>query len=248
MNQRESLKSAVVAAYREELRQRYSVQNVRRFDNLSGLREETVDELREFFLQYIYPPYDSRGMRDNSFDEMGNVLKSPRKLAPLFGTALSSIWKLGGRIGAAIQAGFRTLEAYIESKALEKTMLDVASRRGLNPEDFQSHQTVAEVVREIPEKKVKRFQKDMVLLFESLANVKLLESSLEIMQDSRKIMAERPGTYTPNELAGLDFGLELLRAGYHLFRALSQAEVRLVLDGIAAIEADWYSAVFENQA
>ncbi len=242
------LKAAVIEAYRGELGRRYSEENVRRFPELAGIPVDTVVRLREFFLQYIYPSPESRGMRDSSFDEMGNVLKSPRKLWPLFGTAISSLWKLGGHIGAAIQAGLRTLEAYIESKRLEQTMIDIALDQGLAPEAFRDDATVARTVRLIPKKKVVRFQKDMILLFESLANVDLLENSLGILRDSRAIMAARPKTYNARELAGLDFGLELLTGGYDLFRSLSADEVALVLKGIDRIEKDWYETIFASAA
>lgn len=242
----ERLKAAVIEAYRGELRQRYSETNVRRFAELHAISAETITALREFFLRYIYPPHESRGARDSSFDEMGRVLKSPRKLLPLFGTALTSIWKLGGRIGQAIQAGLRTLEAYIESKRLENAMIEIALNEDVAPEKFSERETVSRIVRGISPKKVRRFQKDMLLLFESLANVKLLENSLEIMRDSREVMVSRPEVYTPTELSGLDFGLELLGAGYELFRALSAPEVAAVLAGIELIEADWYQTVFES--
>ncbi|MEQ9365406.1 MAG: hypothetical protein RIF32_14260 [Leptospirales bacterium] len=239
------LKAAVIEAYRGELSRRYSEENVRRFPELAAIPVDTILRLRDFFLKYIYPTPESRGVRDSSFDEMGNVLKSPRKLWPLFGTAVSSIWKLGGHIGAAIQAGLRTLEAYIESKRLEQTMIDIALAEGIAPEDFKNRDTVAGTVRLIPKKKVVRFQKDMLLLFESLANVELLKSSLGILRDSRKIMAGRPKTYSERELAGLDFGLELLQGGYDLFQSLSAAEVEVVLLGIDRIEKDWYQKIFD---
>lgn len=241
------LKAAVIEAYRDELRQRYSERNIRRFPELASIQVQTIGELREFFLKFIYPTPESRGIRDSSFDEMGKVLKSPRKLWPLFGTAVSSIWKLGGNIGAAIQAGLRSLEAYIESKRLEKAMIDIARSQGVAPDEFRRPETVPRIVRLIPAKKVVRFQKDMILLFESLANVKLLENSLGILRDSRKIMAERPQTYNERELAGLDFGLELLTGGYELFRSLSTAEVDLVLQGIDRVEKDWYQTIFASQ-
>lgn len=244
MNDR--LKAAVIEAYRGELSRRYSEANVRRFPELETIPVEVIGRLRDFFLQYIYPTPESRGMRDSSFDEMGNVLKSPRKLWPLFGTAVSSLWKLGGHIGAAIQAGLRTLEAYIESKRLERAMIEIALKENVAPEDFRKPETVAHTVRMIPKKKVVRFQKDMLLLFESLANVELLESSLGILKDSRKIMAGRPQTYNERELAGLDFGLELLTGGYELFRSLSPEEVRVVLRGIDLIEKDWYQNIYDS--
>jgi hypothetical protein len=241
------MQAAAVEAYRRELRKRYSSENVRRFARLQTLRAESVDELRDFFLRYIYPPVAGRGTRDSSFDELGNMLKSPRKLWPLFGTALSSIWKLGGRLGAAVQAGFRTLETYVESKRLENIMIEMAQREGLKLEDFTRDEAIPYVVRRIPAKLVRRFQRDMVLLFESLADVKLLESTLEIMRESRQIMLAHPRIYSAGELAGIGYGLELLEAGYHLFRSLNETEVRLVTSGIEIIERDWFDAVYTDR-
>lgn len=226
-----------------ELRERYTGENAHRFEELRDIRPESIHELRDFFLEYIYPAAEGRGARDSSFDAMGEVLKSPRKLLPLFGTAVSSIFKLGGRLGQAMQAGFRTLEAYIESKGLEKAMLRQARAQNVSPEELSRRERVYELIRAMPRKKIMRFQKDVLKLFDSLANTKLLESTLEIMEDSRKIMADRPQTYTRRELAGLGYGLELLGGGYRLFKAMSAGEVRLVLKGIELIELDWYERV-----
>lgn len=237
------LESALIEAYRLELRERYTGENAHRFRELRDLRPESIHELRDFFLAYIYPAAEGRGARDSSFDAMGEVLKSPRKLLPLFGTAVSSIFKLGGRIGQAMQAGLRTLEAYIESKGLEKAMLGEARAKHVTPEDLSHRARVYELIRAMPRKKILRFQKDVLRLFESLANTKLLESTLEIMNDSCKVMADRPQTYTQRELAGLGYGLELLGGGYRLFQEMSADEIRLVLKGIELIELDWYERV-----
>ncbi len=240
------LRAAVIEAYRGELKHRYSSENVRRFSQFEHLDQKLIDDIRNFFLEYIYPPYAKRGARDNSFEEMGNVLKSPRKLLPLFGTALTSVWKLGGHLGQAMKAGFRTLETYIESKRLEEQMIQLAQERGLEAEHVADRESITTLVRGIPEKKVRRFQKDMVRLFESLANVELLERTLEIMADSRKIMEERPDVYTDSERAGLGYGYELLEGGFELFREMNDQEVEAVLSGVEVVEKDWYKQVMQR--
>lgn len=240
------LRTALIEAYWQELSDRYDPENLQRFEDLAQIPPEKAGELRRFFLYYIYPPADRRHERDDAFNNLSNVLRSPRKLWPLMGQAFSSVFKLGRMITRALKAAYYTLDCYFESQGLEKMMLAEARKRDAAPEDFHDRRFLHGIVRAVPESKVMRFQKEVVQLFNSLADTDLLKSTLEIMEGSKRVMEQQTDLYSPEELGGLTYGQELLQAGYDLFLQLDEPEVKLVLSGIDKIEKDWYRRVKDD--
>lgn len=246
------LRAKVIDAYREELRKRYSVENVSRFPNMRRLNAEIVEELREFFLTLIYTDSATRETFDAAFENLGSVLRNPRKLMPFMTTAISSLWKLGTQFPAAVSAGWRTLEAYLETRRLEKTMIEVLEKllQTKSISDLASYRLISgdfrTMITGIPLKEVERFQGDTVLFFESLSNKKLLRSTIEIMQESLSIMDNRRALYSPEERAGLDYGYKVLAEGYRLFEKLNDEEIKIILEGIVVIEKDWYDRMVNS--
>ncbi|MCB1316264.1 MAG: hypothetical protein KDK27_09945, partial [Leptospiraceae bacterium] len=235
------LKHALIGAYRTEIEKRYNRSNIERFAEFNVLSYERIAELRSFFLEHIYPPAAERERRDQAFDNLGVVITSPRKMLPLSGTALSSIWKLGRNFPAAVKAAFNTLRLYIESNRLEELLLRIARESNVPPGDIEKQAVLARIMRGLPQKEVDKFRQDLLQLFESLANVPLLRSSLQIMEHSREIMQNRADIYTADERAGLEVGYAMLTAGLHFFEQMSAQEAQLVLHGIDTIEIDWYN-------
>lgn len=231
------VRSAVIAAYRDHLSRRYTPQNVHRFEILADFPSQRIDEVRDFFLARMYPEADRRLKLDLAFDKLGSVLKSPRKMMPLAGTAISSVFKLGTLIPAALRAGLATFEGYIEIQRLESIMIKEAESRGI--EDLSDEKAFAGIIAKIPDRDVQRFRRELTRLFKSLANIPLLETTLEIMGNSIRIISARPDVYTQEELEGIQIGYELLAGGLELFRSLSPEETQLVLVGVDRIEMDW---------
>jgi hypothetical protein len=240
------LTRALVQAFWRELDARYRPENVRRFPELHAIPLERIDRLRTFFLDYIYPPADRRPERDQAFLHFGAFLRSPRKLWPLLGQAASSVFKLGRMLGAALKAAYHTLEAYNESERLEAFMLETAEKFGYRPESFENPEAVRDLVRLIPERRIARFQAELIALFDTLANVKLLKTTLEIMEGSLKVMQAQANLYSEAEFRGLNYGYGILKAGHDLFLEMGESQAALVLRGIALVERDWLENVMRR--
>ncbi len=238
------LREAVIVAYRRSLEGRYARKNIDRFPEFAVLPDEIIDEIRAFFLDHLYPTHEGRKDLDNAFDRLGDVLKSPKKLMPLVGMGFKSIFKMGSLIPAAVKAGVRTLEAYLDIRKLERALLAGAEKQGLTPEQLMEDQKhLHALVREMPEKDIVRFRKEMNNLFKALSNTKLLKISLEILTDSKNIMKKREDLYTPQELSGLTLGHAMLEGGLDLYQKLDQDQVDLIHRGINTLEVDWYEAI-----
>lgn len=87
------------------------------------------------------------------------------------------------------------------------------------------------------------FRNEILKLFEHLSNVKLLEATVEIMDNSKELMESRPDLYHEEELAGFTLGHEVLRRGLELFQSLKKSEFPIIIRGIEVVEIDWYDRI-----
>jgi len=234
-----SARESVITSYRDHLAKRYTIENVRRFPALNDFPADKIDVLRNFFLDRVYPVPENRKELDLAFESLGRVLRSPKKLMPLLTTAVSSIWKLGALIPAAIKAGLATFEGYLEIRRLESTMVAYAESHNLTGEELAREEVFASIIAGIQQRDIERFRKDLIQLFRALANVRLLEATAGILENSSAVMRARPETYDASELAGIALGYQLLLAGLDLFKTLEPAEVDLLVHGVDEIEMDW---------
>ncbi|MBI3395528.1 MAG: hypothetical protein HY042_06820 [Spirochaetia bacterium] len=229
----------VISAYRNHLEERYTIKNVRRFEKLANFPDHKVLEIRGFFLERLYPEPAVRTQLESAFENLGTVLKSPRKLLPLVGTMASGIWKLGSLIPAAVSGGLHTLEAYIEIRRLETTMVKYAVKHNLTGRDLADDTVFARMIASIPDKDVQSFRRDTNKLFEALANTSLLTTTVEILRHSIDVMEKKKDLYSEPELAGIRLGSALLTEGLNLFVSLTPEEVHMLQHGVDTIEMDW---------
>ena len=242
------LREAVISMYRAELKRRYTPDHIHGYDAYGAISKESIQRMASFFLSSVYPPPAERAKRDAAFEDMGAVLRSPRKMWPLFGTAVSSVWKLGRQLPAALRTGWTTLELYLESSRMEEDLARVATDLGLGPSQIANREVFANLIASVPAADVEDFRTDILKLFRALANSALLETSISVMQHSRDIMEKHADRYTERELAGLELGINMLTQGYELFSSLAADEVALILEGIERIEIDWYRAMLSSAA
>ncbi len=240
------LRNALIDAYRKELRNRYRLQNVRRFDEFAELSDEKIKALRDFFLEHIYPPAKKRELLDDAFDNMGTVITSPRRLKPLMGAVFKSLWTLARMFPAAVKTGVTTLEAYLETRRLEKLMLEYAEEHDYTPEDLTQHENIVAMVAGLPDGEVMKFLSEVIRLFKSLSNVKLLAAARDIMERSIDVMESRTDIYEENEIAGLRLGYDIIAGGVELFSQLDPEEFPVVIKGIETVELDWYETILEE--
>ncbi len=240
------LRNALIDAYRVELRNRYQLKNVRRFDEFAELSDDKIKALRDFFLDHIYPPSKKRELLDDAFDNMGTVITSPRRLKPLMGAVFKSLWTIARMFPAAVRTGVTTLEAYLETRRLEKLMLEYAEENDYAPEDLSKHENIVAMVAGLPDGEVMKFLHEVIRLFKSLSNVKLLAAARDIMERSIEVMESRTDIYEENEVAGLQLGYEIIAGGVDLFTQLEPEEFPVVIKGIETIELDWYERILEE--
>lgn len=228
-------REGVLNAYRSHLARRYTVENVQRFPGLENFPDAKIEQVRIFFLERLYPPAGERAQLEHAFEKLGQVLRSPKKMMHMFGTAIGSVFRLGSLLPAAVKAGIATFDGYLEIQRLERIMAE-SGEPGSN---LMEDTVFARIIAAIPDADIQRFRADLVRLFRALANVKLLEKTEEILNNSISVMKSKPSVFDQDDLTGAGTGLALLRDGLSIFRTLTAEEIELLLQGVDQIEMDW---------
>ncbi len=236
----------LIDIYRESICQRYQLERLRRFPEYDSLSDRTVESLRGFFLDQLYPPSAERQDLDEAFDAAIALARSPAKLLPMTGTALRSLWRLGRQLPAAMSAGAATLEAFRETRRLEAALQGHLDRNGLTPADLEDPQQFARMIAGVPRREVERFRGEVLRLFRTLGNVPLLETTLRIFEQCLGVMRRKTERYSDAERSGFRLGCGVLSGGIVLFGALDSGQVPLILQAIERIEIDWYEAMLAH--
>jgi hypothetical protein len=230
----------ILQFYREELRQRYQSEHLKRYPQFQDLPEDQIDRLREFFLRRIYPPAEQRAEIDRAFEHLSLVLHSPRKLQPLMRGGLASAWRLGAKLPQAINTGRACFDAYRETRRLEEHLLREARAMGLHPEDADDRPKMLQLLTRFPDHEVKRLIRDVTALFRALNNPGLLETALEFLRLCEKTTEKRRDLYTEEDTRAFRLGIAVMEEGIGLFRSLNAEQVPRLISGIEQVEEDWY--------
>ncbi len=237
------LKHAVLRFYREELCARYDLANVRRFKDFKDVSDSQITALRDFFMERIYPEPEERDQLDAAFDQLGHMLRSPKRMQPLMGAALTSLWRMGHRLPAAIGAGRATIDAYLKTRLLEGEMMAEAKRLKFKQKDFAARDRMIHLIIAVPEKQVLQLIQDILSLFHALSNVEMLHVAVQFMQECKKVMDTRTDLYTDDDREGVALGLALLEQGLALFLSVKKEQFPAIIEGIHQLELDWYQRV-----
>jgi len=228
----------LIDMYRDLLAERYNFSRLsERFDLPSGIGEETIEDVKKFFLENIYPPSEEREQVDRAFDSLKFYITNPLKVWGLLGNMAAAIFRFGAQFPAALRAGFYTLEAYLDARKFEHKLLEAAKE--LNYTEPLTAAQFMECLKFIPRREAESFIQDVGRLFKSMSDTILLRKTISIMRDVIRTMERKPGVYPSTDVDGINLGIGVLENGLHLFKKMDSAIKRSTLQVILQNES-WF--------
>ncbi|HXH18730.1 MAG TPA: hypothetical protein VNJ07_06565 [Chitinophagales bacterium] len=211
------LASHLIDKYRESIMHRYSYEHLSgQFILSSQLTEDVVENLRNYFLECLYPPAEERRKLDAAFDSLRSFILHPAKTWALLGNMAAAIFRFGTQFPQAIKAGVVSLESYIDAKRFEQDLLKAALREKatfpMTDEQFEK------CIADIPRKEIEVFTRHILSLFKSMTNTSLLKKTIAIMEDVLSKIKKNEKLYSKQDAEGIELGLTILRKGYDLFK------------------------------
>lgn len=237
------LKDHLIDKYRQLVSDRYDYNLIK--DKLPDeVGQEEVEALRYYFLHYLYPEPAARKELDEAFSYLEGYVSHPTKVWGILGNIAGAVFRFGSMLIDALKAGLVSLDAHVAAKRFEEDLYK-AALRGEYSIPLTDEQFMA-CMRSIERRRVERFIDDVGKLFTSMSNTKLLGKTIEIMHDVVAKMERRKRIYTPEEVAGIKLGLNILEKGYELFKDFPENTKKAVVAFIVESEHNFTAELYQD--
>lgn len=206
----------IINKFREMIEKRYQYDDlIKRFDLPPTITENIISEVKDYFLNTIYPPASERKKLEEAFKELADYVRSPKKIWALFGDMARALFKFGRHFMQALRAGMDSLNSFVGAKNFEASMAEIANKNGIIPpmsdEDFEL------TMYQLPREEVEKFIADVKNLFGAMVNTQLLQKTLDILTHVIETMEKKPATFPKADVDGIKLGKSLLQRGYDIF-------------------------------
>jgi hypothetical protein len=230
----------LIVAYRKSLVRRYSVENLKKFKDFDSIPRERIEKLISYFLEQLYPEIEKRIELDKAFTSLGNFIQSPEKLFGLIGSVGTIIFKFGKQFFSAAKAGVSALKSYLKANQFEEFLFHEAKFFLEQGKDLNEEINFRALVSKVNKNEAEEFRKQILSLFETLSNQKLLKKVEDVMLYVIQKMKEKPKTYAETDIRGIELGLSIIESGKSIFAELNEDSVKLILKGIDIVEKDFF--------
>lgn len=239
------LKPELIQKYRESIALRYEPSQLMSiFELPEGVEEKEILALKEYFLDYIYPPPAERERLEASFETLKHFLSQPTKVWFLLGNMATAIFKYGRMFPQALKAGYSALEAYLKATEFEEKLLRAAVEKKIKSPLLQPQ--FEDCLRALPKESMQQFANEVCHLFEILANVDLLKRTIVIMENIVDKMEQNTDRFTRKETEAIEWGVEILRKGYALFSVMPADLRSSIIDVVRENEREFIETLFAH--
>lgn len=240
---REKILKEIIEGYRNTISQRYQYQDINnKYEIPESITEETVNAIRSYFLNYVYPKYEKRAELNEAFQDLENYTKHPEKLLRVLVDSVRLIFSHGRHLPKILSSGLKAMNTFKAASNFENKLVDAAIKNKIGaPYNISK---INSLIKSLSRKEIQQFIDSSILLFEILHDQILFEKIKEVIQTLIDIMRKKQGTYTLNEIKGLEIGLEMLNEGNALFNQLTKEDQQKFVHFIVEIEQNTLDNIF----
>lgn len=234
---REKIVEDIIEGYRNTIYQRYQYENIKnQYEIPESIDEETVNSLRNYFLNYIYPEFNKRAELNESFKSLDNYIKHPKKLLSILMDTSNLIFKYGIHLPKILNTSLKVMKSYRAATGFENMLVDEAIKNTIEaPYDPSKITTLTKL---LPSKEIAKFIDTFQSLFEILQDRKLIKKIKEILEYLILVMKNKESHYSESQIKGLEMSLEIVNVGDELFNRLAKEDQRKLVYLITDIEKD----------
>ena len=234
---REKIVEDIIEGYRNTIYQRYQYQNIKdQYEIPESLNEETVNLLRNYFLNYIYPEFNKRAELNESFKSLDNYIKHPKKLLSILKDTSNLIFKYGIHLPKILNTSLKVMKSYRAATGFENMLVDEVIKNKIEAPYDPSKITT--LIKLLPRKEIEKFIETSQSLFEILQDRTLIKKIKEILEYLILVMTNKESHYSESQIKGLEMSLEIVNVGDELFNRLVKEDQRKLVYLITDIEKD----------
>lgn len=239
------VKRAVVEGYRALIAYRYTYERLsQRYQLPESFGPENVDQLKNYFLELMYPEYHLRQELEQAFVYLDKHIKHPEQLARIIIDSSRLIFALGRHLPKVLKAGLKALRSFRAAIELENDLIKEAQKSEIGPDiDMDGIKTL---LRNLSRKKIDHFIDENLTLFDTLNDRELVAKIIQMVDALIAIMKKHPKTYNIEEIRGLEWGREIIVRGNALFDQFQSQEQEVFFEWVKKIEVDYLDEIYSE--
>ncbi len=240
---RDKILEEIIEGYRNTIYQRYQYQTIKdKYGIPESINEETVNQLRNYFLNYMYPEYNTREELNEAFKSLDNYIKHPKKLLRILLDAAKLIFRYGRHLPKILNSGLNAMKTFKAATNFENNLVDEAIKNKIEaPYDLSK---INALIKLLSRKDIEKFIDISQSLFEILHDKILIEKIKEVIQYLIGVMRKKEASYSLSQIRGLEIGLEMINEGDKLFNRLTKEDQQNLINLITDIEKDKLDHIF----
>jgi len=240
---REKILEEIIEGYRNTIYQRYQYQVIKdKYGIPESINEETVNQLRSYFLNYMYPEYNKRAELNEAFKSLDKYIEHPQKLFRILLDAAKLIFRYGRHLPKILNSGLKAMKTFRAATNFEINLVDEAIKNKIEAPYTLSK--INTLIKLLSRQEIEKFIETSESLFEVLHNKILIEKIKEIIQYLILTMREKEESYSLSQIKGLEIGLEMINEGDKLFNRLTKEDQKNLVKLISDIERDKLDHIF----
>lgn len=241
--QKQQTLQEIISGYRSTISSRYQYQSIKeKYDIPASVTAETVDELRIYFLNYIYPDFEQREELNEAFESLDDYIKHPHKLIGILKDAIKLVFRYGRHLPKILSAGLDAMKTFQAATKFENNLVIEAIKNNIEAPYDKSK--IDALIKLLSRHEIEKFIESSEALFEILYDRDLIKKIKEVIQYLIIVMKKNQRSYSPSQIKGLEVGLELITEGDKLFNKLSKKDQRKLINMITMIERDNLDEIF----
>jgi hypothetical protein len=242
---RELLSNDIIVGYRNLIEERYQYKDLKeKYDFPETINEKVMDDIKIYFLTYIYPDLEKRAELNEAFNSLDDFIKHPEKLLNLVVDSLKLIFTHGRHLPKIFNAGLKALKSFRGATKFEKTIVQKAIQENSKP-PFTTLK-INKLIQLLPYKELEEFMKNTETFFNIIYDKELVEKIKEIISYLILKMKQKPKIFSQKEIIGLALALETISKGEEMLNKLTQKDQEILIGFVLRIEKDCLEKIFSK--
>ncbi|MBL7777912.1 MAG: hypothetical protein JNK66_06360 [Chitinophagales bacterium] len=223
------LRNHLIEHYRAYITKRYDYETLKSDKKFpKNFTKDTVEELRDFFLDNLYTSPKKREELDAAFQQLETYVAHPTKIWGLMGNLASAIFKFGIHFPAAIRVGMAALKTHTSARHFEAQLMQAAEESKnevpLTDEQFEA------CLAALPTEQLEQLIAELAELFMSLTDTAMLDKTVAILKDVLQKMRSKKDIYGPEDEDAIQLGITVLERGEKLLSKYDETTKEQIVD------------------
>lgn len=235
----------IILGYRNVIEERYQYNILKtQYDFPKTINEEIVNDIKAYFLTYVYPDVAQRAELNEAFKTLDNFIKHPEKLLNLVLDSFKLIFTHGRHLPKIFNAGLKAMKSFRGATKFENALVIKAQNKIIKPP--YSTKKINALIQLLPYEEIEEFMKNTETFFNIIYDKELVEKIKEIIAFLISKMKKKSKIFTKKEIIGLQLALETITKGEEMLNKLNQKDQEILIDFVLQIEQDQLDEIFSK--